>query len=123
MCAHARGCEIDICYMLWMRGCENEYACVSMHVCTCEIRVRMGRGDAERLVTMDSLLFFFFFKEADLYSLDCAYTQPLVKSSTINKVNIVILIHVQSANERGKLLFNTMVLTDTTWVFNIYDKI
>lgn len=26
-CANARGREIDIRYMLWMRGCEHEYAC------------------------------------------------------------------------------------------------
>lgn len=91
-----------------------------MHVCTCEIRVRTGRGGCGEIGDNGQFPFLFF-KEADLYSLDCAYTQPLVKSSTINKVNIVILI--QSANERGKLLFNTMVPTDTTWVFNIYDKI
>lgn len=35
VCADARGREIDICYMLRMRGCEYEYACgmyASVHV-------------------------------------------------------------------------------------------
>lgn len=128
MCADARGREIDICYMLWMWGCEYEYAC-GMYA---SAHVRLGwerGGDAAGLVTVNNLEGAMWkFEIADLYSQDCqhAHTKPLVKSSSTTtkkqqESKSILWFKFTYAGccayERGELLFNATVPSDTTLGF------